>query len=331
MAQVIDNDGHWDTAGDTVVQLGDIVDRGPHGHAIYEYFGILQQEARAAGGEFHHLLGNHEIFALRGDVRFVHPEMFEAFGGQLGYLDAWSPTGSYGKLLTNLDTVLIRNQTLMVHAGLMPAIAKAVAGDVEKINENVRQMIQQKNWDLNPWLGVEGPVWTRTQIHEAQAGKCNSVTETLRIINDHELRQGRPPVIRIVVGHTIQLNGLVSVLCDGSLIAVDVGMSQYMQGGGWLAFVEVRLSTSGSVEAFVRYPPYRDKKHTLSHPRRPKLLTLKQFVKAHAKPIRNDALVLIALVLLILLWRMSAHRTTIMAGILRYTNRHKASNPKAVV
>src|SRR3989338_9109444 len=61
---------HW-TGGDShLVQLGDVFGRGGHPGRILNLIRRLQDEAAAQGGSVRMLLGNHEILALRGSVRY---------------------------------------------------------------------------------------------------------------------------------------------------------------------------------------------------------------------------------------------------------------------
>jgi hypothetical protein len=77
MAHVIDEDGLWIAGNDTLVQTGDMVDRGEpvplvifgnnHAHtgtqgtdtiALYRLFQNLRGQARASGGELYSILGS---------------------------------------------------------------------------------------------------------------------------------------------------------------------------------------------------------------------------------------------------------------------------------
>ncbi|MDF2629092.1 MAG: hypothetical protein K0R39_2923 [Symbiobacteriaceae bacterium] len=60
-----DETGRWVGGRRRVVQVGDMVDRGPEPLATLDFFMRLQSEARAAGGEVVCLLGNHELYALK--------------------------------------------------------------------------------------------------------------------------------------------------------------------------------------------------------------------------------------------------------------------------
>ena len=70
-AKLIDKETHRWTGGDTtLVQTGDITDRGDKCKQIYELFFRLREEAQEAGGQVINLLGNHEVrasYAFSGD------------------------------------------------------------------------------------------------------------------------------------------------------------------------------------------------------------------------------------------------------------------------
>ena len=78
-ARIIDDRGRW-TGGRTVlVQVGDIVDRGPDSLKIIRHLMRLQREAPRRGGRVVVLVGNHEAMMMTGDLRYVHPGEYAAF------------------------------------------------------------------------------------------------------------------------------------------------------------------------------------------------------------------------------------------------------------
>ncbi|MBW0006884.1 MAG: metallophosphoesterase [Sphingomonas sp.] len=78
-AGVMGPDGHWTGGTTTLVQLGDIADRGPGTLAIIQSLQLLQQEAPKTKGNVIVVLGNHEAMNLVGDNRYTTPGEYAAF------------------------------------------------------------------------------------------------------------------------------------------------------------------------------------------------------------------------------------------------------------
>ena len=76
---LIDAKGKWSGGNATLVQMGDIVDRGPDSLKIIRDLMRLQREAPKRGGNVIVLLGNHEAMMMTGDLRYVHPGEYAAF------------------------------------------------------------------------------------------------------------------------------------------------------------------------------------------------------------------------------------------------------------
>ncbi len=80
---VIDADLRWTAGTAHLVQLGDIMDRGPDARKIMDLLMRLEKEAEAAGGLVHVLIGNHEEMNITGIAldypQYVTPEQFVSF------------------------------------------------------------------------------------------------------------------------------------------------------------------------------------------------------------------------------------------------------------
>jgi hypothetical protein len=76
---LIDGDRRWAGGSDTLVQLGDILDRGERVREVLDFLKGLQVEAAAVGGRVVVLLGNHEVMDLLGVIREVDPGAYAAF------------------------------------------------------------------------------------------------------------------------------------------------------------------------------------------------------------------------------------------------------------
>jgi hypothetical protein len=149
-AKVVDQDLRWSAGRAHVVSLGDLLDRGADSRKVMDLLMRLQDEAAAAGGRMHVVLGNHEAMNVLGDLRYVVPGEYAAFAGEepagtrekaraewlaqngpasdaafdqkfppgyFGHRLALSPGGKYGRWLLGLPAVIAINDTLYMHAG----------------------------------------------------------------------------------------------------------------------------------------------------------------------------------------------------------------------
>ena len=77
-AGLIDAGGHWSGGRTTLVQMGDILDRGADSLKIVRSLQQLQKEAPRSGGRVIVVLGNHEAMNLLGDFRYTTPGEYAA-------------------------------------------------------------------------------------------------------------------------------------------------------------------------------------------------------------------------------------------------------------
>ena len=77
--ELIDAETHWIGGEATLVQTGDLFDRGLQTHEVLDLLMRLQGESDSAGGRVIVLLGNHEGMNLTGFFRDVNPEIYAAF------------------------------------------------------------------------------------------------------------------------------------------------------------------------------------------------------------------------------------------------------------
>jgi hypothetical protein len=78
-AGLVDGKGRWAGGATTLVQMGDVADRGPDSLKIIRQLMKLQREAPKRGGKVIALVGNHEAMNMTGDLRYVHPGEYRAF------------------------------------------------------------------------------------------------------------------------------------------------------------------------------------------------------------------------------------------------------------
>jgi Calcineurin-like phosphoesterase len=78
-AGIINAEHHWSAKNTTLVQTGDILDRGPKPREALDLLMSLEKEAPLSGGRVVTLLGNHEVMNIMGDLRYVTPVNYASF------------------------------------------------------------------------------------------------------------------------------------------------------------------------------------------------------------------------------------------------------------
>ena len=231
-AAVIDDKDNWIGKDTVVVQTGDILDRGDDEQAILDLLFDLEGKAKAAGGAMIVLLGNHELMNAAGDFRYVTPGAMKDFDDAKGLdtsrwekapenvrgrISALGPGGVYAKKLAEHDVIAIVGDTIYSHAGVIgPWVTQ-----VEEVNMTSRCWLDgQAGGPEAPPIAMtseESPVWTRALGLDPV--DCNALKDALAKLD----------VKRMVVGHTVQQNGINST-CDGAVWRIDVGLAKLYGG-----------------------------------------------------------------------------------------------------
>ena len=232
LAGAIDGGDHWVGGQLVVVQTGDQLDRGDQDREILDLFSRLSQEARAAGGDFHPLNGNHETMNVQSDFRYVTPAGFlqfkeeqpapqkRSFVGRFiptarGRAAAFTPGGDYARKLAERPVVLMIGDSVFVHGGVLRAHVDA---DIGRLNEETRLWMLGKRSSAPALIdSADGPVWTRAYGEPTPpAAACAELERTLEALH----------AARMVVGHTVQDKG-ISGACGDKVWRIDVGLAAY--------------------------------------------------------------------------------------------------------
>lgn len=213
-AGVIDDKDAWIGKDTVVVQTGDVLDRGDDEREILELFFKLEGDARAAGGEFIMLLGNHELMNPAGDFRYVTPGAMADFGENR--IAGIGPGSTWAKKLAQHDVVAIVGDTLFAHAGVL---GKYVT-QVDAVNLTARCWLDgQTGGPRDVPMAMQGedtPVWTRRLgLDPPDCAALAHANEKLGIK-------------RQVIGHTVQKE--INAACDGAVWRIDVGLAKLYGG-----------------------------------------------------------------------------------------------------
>lgn len=229
LAGAIDARDRWIGKDLVVVQTGDQLDRGDDERRILDLFEKLALDARAAGGQFLTLNGNHEVMNVQGDFRYITPGGFAEFAefavgveaprqvpdAARGRFIAFAPGGVYARQLAQRPTVAIVGDSLFAHGGVLP---KHIGYGLARLNQEVSAWMRGERPTLpEVMLNDDAPVWTRLygepKLDDSACATLNQVLDTLR-------------VKRLVVGHTVQKAGITSA-CDERVFRIDIGLARY--------------------------------------------------------------------------------------------------------
>jgi hypothetical protein len=181
---IVNDNLHW-TGGKThLVQIGDILDRGPGAKDAFDLLMRLEKESEAAGGMVHVLLGNHEELNITGRSldypSYVTVEQFISFIPEDFFK---KKTKDYIKRLPDKDKALAESQGLNLSSdgNFRLFWEKLIRGDKEARSVYVR------NFDntYGKWLLQKNAVIKINDIIFSHAGISEKYSKwKLRDIND---------------------------------------------------------------------------------------------------------------------------------------------------
>ncbi|GAA5218680.1 metallophosphoesterase [Corallincola platygyrae] len=182
-AELIDSQLKWRGGNSHLVSVGDLLDRGNDSRKVIDLLMRLEQEAAAAGGQVHVLMGNHEQMNLMGELHYVTPGEFASYQdletgelrgktyqhfvehhsdpessdslmvqfekayptGYLGHRLAYSEQGRYGEWLLQRPAFLVIGDIGFVHGGLSSAVAGLSTNGInERTQHKIRQFMQSQ-------------------------------------------------------------------------------------------------------------------------------------------------------------------------------------------
>ncbi len=226
---VIDNDDHWSLGTATLVVAGDVFDRGPQVTEAFWLLYSLQQQAAAAGGAVHFVLGNHETMVLYDDLRYVNPKYLKS--AQLlgrSYPALYGADSVIGQWLRTRPVMLQIGDTLFLHGGIAPQNLDLVRGlDATNTLYQASVGLPKDQVKAAPdtarlFDGKTSPIWFRGYFD----GQMDT-DQVDTLLKDLDLK-------RIVVGHTSMPH--VSSFHGGRIIAIDSSIKNGENGE--LLFIE---------------------------------------------------------------------------------------------
>lgn len=237
--KVIDGDDRWAMGDATLVVAGDVFDRGPRVTEAFWLLYGLQQQAAAAGGAVHFVLGNHETMVLYDDLRYVNPKYLRS--AQLlgrSYPQLYGADSVIGQWLRTRPVLLRIGDTLFLHGGISPD-ALALAMDPAATNAAYQASLGRPRAEVKAdpavaplYDGKTSPIWYRGYFD----GRLD--TAGVQAVLD------KLGLARIVVGHTSMPH--VSSFHGGRIIAIDSSIKKGENGE--LLFIEDGKASRGLLD-----------------------------------------------------------------------------------
>ncbi|CAA0834079.1 Uncharacterized protein SHERM_29335 [Striga hermonthica] len=264
LAALIGPDDRWSGGAATVVQVGDIFDRGGDEIKLLYFFEKLKREAARVGGTVITMNGNHEIMNVDGDFRFASPEGLKEFENwaiwqRVGTEMKRMCVGIDGKLIVNnvFDGVpdeipgFVRkleyvNGARARFAALRPnglistrflsrnqtvvVVGDSVFAHGGLLQKHVNYGFDRVNEEVREWI-----LGLRDRVGNQLVRGRNSIVWLRSFSNElakdcdcsllEHVLETIPGVKRLIMGHTIQRDG-INAICGNRAVRIDVGMSK---------------------------------------------------------------------------------------------------------
>ncbi|CAK7322494.1 unnamed protein product [Dovyalis caffra] len=258
LAGLIDGSDNWAGGSATVVQVGDVLDRGDEEIKILYFLEKLKREAMKVGGNFITMNGNHEIMNIEGDFRYVTKLGLKEFenwaywyclGNEMKSLCVGleKPKDIYDGIPLTFRGVtsdilhgirariaalrpngpiankfLSKNVTVLVVGDSIfvhgGLLAKHVEYGLERINEEVR------DW-ISGLMGKAAPGYCKGRNAVVWLRKFSDIEKNCDCAMLEHVLATVPGLKRMIMGHTIQKDG-INVACNNRAVRIDVGMSK---------------------------------------------------------------------------------------------------------
>lgn len=211
---VVDDEMNWKFGQGHLVLVGDFFDRGDEVTQCMWLIYKLEQEALAAGGYVHFVLGNHEEMNLNGDLRYVKGKyLANAKIAGLDYGKLYDDNCLLGQWLRTKNAMLKIGPNLFCHAGLSPEFFNARI-KIKTVNKVAREYLCASDSVRSTSLSAAhifaptGPLWYR-----GLNGRKVSDKQLNKILKFYGAK-------KIIIGHSVVEK--VQPLYDGRVINIDV-------------------------------------------------------------------------------------------------------------
>lgn len=234
-AGLINEKGQWIAGNQTLVQLGDVIDRGFFSLVCWNFLGQLQEKARAEGGDVIRLIGNHELMVLEN-----HLENARRY---LASPEEFRKTLVDDILKKRVQLAHTDGKRLFVHAGLRSSIRTLLIREIieKKANGQDKVSLKELTDHLNEKLieAIENNDFNHPifQVSYYRGGPCNE-GGALWADQDELLLSNHARDLPQIIGHNVprrEGDFPIRITTSHNLILADAGMNIF--AGGRRAYV----------------------------------------------------------------------------------------------
>jgi len=207
---IIDNNFNWTYGNGHLIITGDLFDRGFHITECMWLLYKLESEAIAQGGKVHLIIGNHEMFNMTDDWRYVEVKYFNnahLMGKRMSQL--YDSNSELGRWLRSKNITERIGDYAFMHGGISP--------QVDALNLTYNQINNYGRMEMNGTCvsndcievnGSDGLYWYRGMAE-------GDLTQ--QQVNNFVTGFGAQ---RVIIGHT--KDNTVRALYNGRVIAIDM-------------------------------------------------------------------------------------------------------------
>jgi hypothetical protein len=212
---VIDSNFNWTFGNGHLLLVGDFVDRGSQVTEVLWLIYSLEENAKAAGGYVHFILGNHEILNLSNDLRYVNPKYFhDAKLMHINYEKLFDKNSEIGRRTKNVMEKI--GNLVFVHGGISAELQN-LGLSISRINQLARTYYEMGNElsmdeTVNTIMSSKvGPFWYRGYYKNNYSVTPEQLDNIISKFS----------VSHIITGHTIAAD-TISAWYGGKVIDLDV-------------------------------------------------------------------------------------------------------------
>jgi len=215
-AGLVDENLAWIGGDSVLIQMGDVIDKGPDSVKTDELADALQIQAAAAGGEFVRLIGNHELELIMGNffMSELDRQMAQKYKDKL----------TAGVMAGRLKAAYHARGLLFTHAGVCNKLLNIFKMQLGALTETkVASLINNIFLNCVKHSFYKHPIFN---ISVSRGGTDKYGGIFWEDLQDLYASFPRSPV-KQVVGHSMVDEIVINA--DKNIIAVDVGLHRTMQ------------------------------------------------------------------------------------------------------